>query len=324
VSTPSIAVVVPAFNAARTIGATLTSLLSQTLAGLEIVVVDDGSTDGTAEVVRATAPGATLVSQPNAGVGAARARGIAESTSSLVTFCDADDLLFDLHVQRLYETWQREAGGGIATANAYWWLPGGIDPGKTRHRGRFPAPVHQRIAILQSNFVSSMSMFPRTLVDEIGTFDASMRLGEDWDFWIRAILAGHTVAHQATPLALYRWATDGLSSRVTEFRAAERLILERVAERPDLTDAERAVVRRRLTSAPPADLANAGDDALRKRQYRRAAQHYTQAAHLVPHESALVAKARLLRWSAGLAGPVLRRRQEGRERALGVGDAHRR
>jgi glycosyltransferase involved in cell wall biosynthesis len=324
VSRPSIAVVVPAFNAARTIGATLTSLLSQTVPGLEIVVVDDGSTDGTAEVVRATAPDATLVTQPNAGVGAARARGIAEATSELVTFCDSDDLLFDLHVQRLYESWQRSAKGGIATANAYWWLPGGIDPRKTRHRGRFPAPARQRVAILESNFLSSMSMFARTLADDVGTFDASLHLGEDWDFWIRAILSGCEVVHQPVPLALYRWGTEGLSSRVAEFRAAERTILERVAARSDLTDEERAVVRRRLASAPPAELANAGDDALRRGHYRQAARHYSQAARLVPHETSLVAKARLLRWSAGLAGPALRRRHERQASALGLDERHRR
>ena len=96
-------------------------------------------------------------------------------------------------------------GGGIATSNCYWLFPDGIHPSRTRYKGRFPRPERQRLAILEQNFVSTMSLFPKALVDEIGPFDAELAVAEDWDFWLRAIYAGHRVALQPRPLALYRW-----------------------------------------------------------------------------------------------------------------------
>ncbi|HVA61411.1 MAG TPA: glycosyltransferase [Mycobacteriales bacterium] len=319
---PRVSLVMPAYNAAATIGAALSSVLAQTLADVETVIVDDGSTDATVDIARAVAPGATIVRQPNAGVGAARAAGIAAARGELIAFCDADDLLFDRHLEALYAVWTERGNGGIATANAYWWLPGGIDVRKLRHRGRFPPPAEQRRAILASNFLSTMSMFPRTMVDHVGSFDPTLRQGEDWEFWIRAVLAGYPVVHQPRPLALYRWSVDGLSARAESFRAAEHEILTRVAARPDLTDSERAWVGRRLAAPTPNDLAGQGDRALRVGQYRAAARLYGAAAELIPDETPLVRKARIMRPVPWLVGPVLRRRQLAREARLGMDERH--
>lgn len=89
---PRLAFVVPAYNARRTIRDTLRSALSQTLREIEVVVVDDGSTDGTAELVRATRdPRVRLVRQRNMGLAAARNSGLHEVESDLVAFLDADD-----------------------------------------------------------------------------------------------------------------------------------------------------------------------------------------------------------------------------------------
>jgi glycosyltransferase involved in cell wall biosynthesis len=322
--TPQLTVVVPAFNAAATIGATLSSLRAQTLPELELVVVDDGSTDATGEVVRAVCPEAVLLRQDQSGAGAARAAGIAAATAPLLAFCDADDLFFDRHLEWLVATLRSGPPRGLATANAYWWLPGGIEPRLTRHRGRFPGPGEQRLAILRSNFVSSMSVFPRSMVDEVGTVDASLRHGEDWEFWIRAIYAGYTVTLQPRPSALYRWSTDGLSGQVTAFRASEQTVLRRVLGRDDLTDSERRVAEHRLASPSPIELAGRGDELVRTRRYRDAARAYAAAAALVPTESTLTAKARLMRLAPGIAGPLLRRRASRRAAVLGLDERHRR
>ena len=95
----TISVIIPLYNKQREIGDTLRSVLAQTLQPAEIVVVDDGSTDGSAEIVRGIAsPLVKLVTQANAGVCAARNRAIAESTGDLIALLDADD------------TWARDAG----------------------------------------------------------------------------------------------------------------------------------------------------------------------------------------------------------------------
>jgi len=92
---PEVSVVVPAYDAAAHVEATIESVLQQSLADLELIVVDDGSRDDTAARVAAVRdPRLRLVSQPNRGVCAARNRGIAESSGPLVAFLDADDLWY--------------------------------------------------------------------------------------------------------------------------------------------------------------------------------------------------------------------------------------
>jgi hypothetical protein len=222
----------------------------------------------------------------------------------LIAFCDADDVLLPQHLEALVAVHDRH--GGIATSNCYWLYPGGIDAARTRYKGRFPK--EQRRAILEQNFVSTMSLFPRALLDEIGPFDTELQVAEDWDFWLRAIFAGQRVSLQSKPLALYRRGT-GLSvdeRRMDEHGAA---VLRKALARDDLSTEERAYVKRRLAGAGPAELGRKGDDALRARDYGEAARRYKEAAALAPSEPALVWKARAMRLAPRLAGPLVRARQ---------------
>src|SRR3954469_10276808 len=89
---PEVSVVIPAYNAAQTVGTAVDSVLAQTFADLELIVVDDGSRDDTAAVVRARdAPRGKLVRSSNQGVAAARNRGLALASGAFVAFLDADD-----------------------------------------------------------------------------------------------------------------------------------------------------------------------------------------------------------------------------------------
>lgn len=93
-------VAIPAWNAERTIGEALASVLAQSVAPSEIVVVDDGSTDGTVDAARAAAPGARIVSQANAGPGAATNRALQLLSAPAVAFLDADDLWLPEKMER--------------------------------------------------------------------------------------------------------------------------------------------------------------------------------------------------------------------------------
>ena len=87
-----VSVIVPAYNAAPFLGEALDSVFAQGLPVLEVVVVDDGSTDGTAEVARRFGRGVRVLTQPRSGSGQARNVGLAETTGELVAFLDADDV----------------------------------------------------------------------------------------------------------------------------------------------------------------------------------------------------------------------------------------
>lgn len=312
---PRVTIVMPAWNAQATIGAAVSSALDQTV-DVELVVVDDGSTDATAAIAEAHGPRVHVVRQENAGVAAARNRGIAEAATPLIAFCDADDVLFPTHVEALLAA--HGGGRALATANAYWLFPSGIDPGKTRHDGPIPEVPRQRRGILEQNFVSTMALFPRSLPDEIGPFADDLRHAEDWEFWMRAVFAGVPVHHQPRPLALYRWG-EGLSADTTGMDDAVTEVLRRslaLGLRPD----EEAYVRRRLAQPSPQAHLRAAEAALEAGDWREASSRFRAAAELVPSDRRAAQKARLLRPLPALGGRVLRwqhhrsdeRRGEGR------------
>jgi glycosyltransferase involved in cell wall biosynthesis len=315
-----VSVVVPAYDAKATVGAAISSALWQTFCDLEVVVVDDGSRDATGAIAEAFGEPVRIVRQENAGVAAARNLGIAEARGELIAFCDADDVWLPRHLDELVDTYDRH--GGIVTSNCYWLFPSGIHPSRTRYKGRFPKPERQRLAILQQNFVSTMSLFPKRLADELGGFATDLEVAEDWDFWLRAIYSGARVSLQPKPLALYRWGSESLSAAPARMDEHAEAVLRRAAARDDLTAEERAYLDRRLAGPGPAQLGRLGDEALRAGHYREAAASYRRAASLAPAEPRLVWKARVLRAAPRLVGPLVRRRQLRIEDAVGFDEGH--
>ena len=265
---PRVSVVMPAYNAAWCIGAAASAVLWQTYRDLELVVVDDGSTDGTADVVGALHGPVRLVRQENAGVAAARNRGIEAASGELIAFCDADDLWFARPPRARCSTSGTVTAGSPPRTATGCSRAASIRAGFATRAG-FRSPRRQRRAILEQNFVSTMSVFPRALVDEIGPFDEQRRRAEDWDFWLRAIYAGHRVSLQREPLALYRWSDTGLSSGWREMDADIEAIFEGLEERVQLSDDERAYVRRRLSGPGPRILGREGDCCAPRRALRR-------------------------------------------------------
>jgi glycosyltransferase involved in cell wall biosynthesis len=316
-----VSIVIPAYDAQSSVGAAISSALWQTYTDLEVVVVDDGSSDATGAIAAAFPERVRVVRQDNAGVAAARNRGIAEAQGELIAFCDADDVLLPRHLEALVSTFDRH-GGGIATSNCYWLFPNGIHPSRVRYKGGFPRPERQRRAILEQNFVSTMSLFPKRLADDLGAFSTELEVAEDWDFWLRAIYSGVRVSLQPRPLALYRWGSESLSAAPARMDEHVEAVLRRAAGREDLKPDERAYLDRRLSGPSPVQLGRQGDEALRAGRYREAAESYRRAADLVPTEPRLVWKARVLRAAPWLTGPLVRRRQLRIEQAVGFDEGH--
>jgi glycosyltransferase involved in cell wall biosynthesis len=300
---PRVSVVIAAFNSETTLGATLSGALTQTMPVEEIIVVDDGSTDSTAAVARAHGPRVRVVVQPNAGVAAARNRGLSEAAGELVTFIDADDFWLPSCIERLVE--QRPAGKWIAAANAYYLRANGLRTDDVRLRGRFPGAAQQRQAILEENFVPSMTLFPRSLVEEIGGFDETLEVAEDWDLWLRAIFAVWRVAAVAEPLGVQRRTDVSLSTDVERMDAWVLGVLAKSHDSLTLSADERAYVERRLVSTQPGTLIRDGEAALRRGDYAEGAAALRAAGALCPTNTRLLAKARLLRAGGPIAARVL-------------------
>lgn len=182
---PTISVVIPLYNKEQEIEQTIRSVLAQTRQPEEILVVDDGSTDRSAEIVRAIAsPLVRLITQANAGVSAARNRGIAEARSQYIALLDGDD--------------QWEAGFLEVVERLILEFPGcglyctGFSV--MSHDGLFPAPGPVERGIIENFFRdsahryianSSVSCIPREVFDAVGGFPEGMKIAEDLYMWIK-------------------------------------------------------------------------------------------------------------------------------------------
>ncbi|MEN9358849.1 MAG: hypothetical protein RL095_384 [Verrucomicrobiota bacterium] len=225
---PTVSVIIPAYNAARFIGRTMDSVSRQSFDDLEIIVVDDGSTDDTAEIVLSHPdPRIRLIRQANASQAAARNRGIAASSAPYLSFLDADDLWTpDKLAKQVAAMGDVDLcctdGSSIDLEDAL--IQTGIFPG---HSGA----VWEKL--LTRNFIACSSVMLRRSALE--PLDAYFRLGrqgcEDWDLWLRVAARG-TVRHLAENLLLYRIHPGNISKRLDLMIASQNQVLEDAAAAP--------------------------------------------------------------------------------------------
>jgi len=232
VSHAGIAVVVPVRNGARFLGATLASVAGQTLLPQEVLVVDDGSSDGSAEV--AERAGARVLRQDNAGPGAARNRALAATRCELVAFLDADDLFLPDKLARQAQLLGASPDAVGVCTDA--WLLGGSRDGQRRQKGR-ALPAELRFAdLLQRNpVVTSSVLVRRAAVDLVGGFDEDPVLiaTEDYDLWLRMLAAtGSCLAYLDAPLVRYRVHGGALSSSGRFVAGIDRIAAKLAAARP--------------------------------------------------------------------------------------------
>jgi GT2 family glycosyltransferase len=202
-----LSVVIPAYNRATLLPITLRSLLAQERVADEILVVDDGSTDGTAAVAEAFGSPVRVIRQANQGPGVARNRGLAEARGEYIHFFDSDDLaLPSLHRVQI-EALER-SGADLAYSP---WVKARLDPVRgvepTNHvlqaRG-LPSGSLVRALLTNWSTVPMAWLVRRCLAQAVGGFPASLRCGEDQLFFLALLLAGARVVHTPETLVLYR------------------------------------------------------------------------------------------------------------------------
>lgn len=208
-----ISVVVPLYNKRRDVGAALASVLAQTVAPLEIIVVDDGSTDGSAEVVESfTSPLVRLIRQPNAGVSAARNRAMREARGEWVALLDADDewrptFLEKVSLLSLECPECRAFGTGFDIRDERGRLTRADTP-SVRGRVDYFAEAMKRYVL-----IPSAAVLHRPTVLGLGGFPEGMRLGEDQYLWTRLARTA-AVGFLPEPLAVYSRAAQNRSAAI--------------------------------------------------------------------------------------------------------------
>lgn len=226
---PKISVVVPLYNKAAHVRRALDSVAAQTLQDFEAIVVDDGSTDGGASVVEEYA-GARfrLVRQPNAGPGAARNRGIRESTGDVLAFLDADDEWLPGYLEHVVGLLE-ETGADAATCCYFEHPPGESREGMWEARGiregahRLSAETPAALVVQMLAYMSPCSTVARAgVVRRLGGFyDADRCLyAEDAFLWLKVLLNG-AVAFSLAPLVRFHSDASELSKNLKGARPVE-------------------------------------------------------------------------------------------------------
>jgi glycosyltransferase involved in cell wall biosynthesis len=247
----AVSIVVPCHNSARYLRETVESATAQTLADLEVVLVDDGSTDGTrslaAELARSDGERVRLVCQDNRGVSAARNRGILEARGRYVLPLDADDLID----ARMLEEAVAMLEASPAISIVYTDRADFGDVERTCPAGAFELP---RLAYF--NQIGYCSLFRRSLWEELGGYRGNVDGFDDWDFWLAAALRGHRAAHLPKPYHRHRRRADSLLWRLLpEYeRLFARIVLNNSAA---YSAAEVDQVRRFLDAGAPSSLLSA-------------------------------------------------------------------
>lgn len=284
---PAITVAMPAYQVERWIGEALESVLRQTSPPDEVVVVDDGSTDGTADVVRALGSPVRLVQQANRGASAAYNRAFSEAACEYVAMCPADDVWEAHKLECQRATLAAHPDVDVAFSGArYFGLEDRAFIGP-RDRGVLDSARLFREMFEGDRIPAPTAVIRRDLFDRLGGFRTDLAC-EDYEFWMRALRAGAVFFHDPRPLARLRQHGGNLSSQaLSMWEMNHRIHAEYAAEMGDSRLVSETLAR---------DLRTIGRCRLGLGQAGSARQAYRASAAHVRHPSALA-------WAALLGVP---------------------
>jgi glycosyltransferase involved in cell wall biosynthesis len=210
---PAVSIIMPAFNVAPYLREAVDSVLAQTCGDWELLVVNDGSTDGTGAIAHDYASRDSrirVIDQENCGLACARNTALRAGTGDFFALLDSDDLWEPGFLQSQLDVFAQHPETALVTGSAR--LLGGPQNGQPARpvvAGHPALTLEQMIADETAVFI--MATFRRAVYDAIGGFDAAKRRSEDWDYWLRAVAAGFVFRRNWQPLAWYRVREDSLS-----------------------------------------------------------------------------------------------------------------
>jgi glycosyltransferase involved in cell wall biosynthesis len=230
-----VSIVLPLYNKAPYVRRALDSIAAQTFSDFEVIVVDDGSTDDGASVVKNYLRlGIQLISQPNAGPGPARNTGIRQARGDLIAFLDADDEWLPTYLEESVNSLERFGPDVAAISSGYIEFPSGLSTENMWRRrglkdGMFRVGPKTEAALVVSMLAY---MTPPTTVTRAesfrrwkGFYESKSLFGEDAFFWLKLLL-NETVACNLTPLVRIHREASGLSQNLGEARPVEPFLID--------------------------------------------------------------------------------------------------
>lgn len=204
---PHVSVIVPNYNRQTLIGETIANLLAQTLPPAEIIIVDDGSTDQSVDVIRSFGGKVKLIQQSNQGPGAARNAGLNIATGELIQFQDSDDL-FSLNKLEVQAVLLKDTNADIAFSP---WAKLKIENNQVELENhvlqqKMPPPNLSLAcwSLRGWSTVFQSLLFRKSFLDKVGLYRTEFKMGEDAELFFRALTASPRVAFSSDALTLYR------------------------------------------------------------------------------------------------------------------------
>ena len=282
---PLVSVIIPLYNGARYISETLQSVLNQSHGNFEIVVVDDGSKDDSAEIVKAISdPRIKYTSQENKGIAGARNTGIKLSRGEYITFLDQDDLFHREKLEREVDAFKQHPGVGVVYSEV---------PAINEHRSRLNsgrAMFHKRPSgnVLEQSLAHNIIpgtagiMVLRSCFDEAGLFDEQLSGVDDWHMWVR-LAAVTRFKYLPEEHAFVRLHSSNTSNDVSHMARDGLAAVDKLYSDPLIRSAASGLDVERLRKLSKASLnAYCGTRTLVTAQPRSAVPYFREAIRLRP------------------------------------------
>lgn len=223
---PRISVVIPAYNAGRFIEATLSSLCASTFPDFEALVINDGSSDDTAERATGIDPRIKVLSQSNAGMSASRNRGVAAGDSEFIALLDSDDLWHPEKLRHQVEQLSKHSDHDICFTEFTVWHGGdSADFMRQPREGRVDPAMSGWVyhhLILENHALPSSVLLRRSAWNRLGPFRCDDYKTDDWEYLVRASHQ-HRFLRLKESYVLYRQVATSLSKIMSPVNAHERM-----------------------------------------------------------------------------------------------------
>ena len=227
-----VSIIMPAYNSEKYISSAIESVLNQTYTNFELIVVNDGSTDNTIDILKKYSDRIICISQRNKGAAFARNNGILAARGEYISFLDSDDIWPNDTLKLQYEYLRTHPDVGLVYGEMELFdQTGTLDKNWaiTRGRGRPEGYIFQNL-ILDCLFGLSTVMVRRNVLNNVGLFEESLPLGEDYELWLR-IAAKHKVGHIPDILMRYRQHPSSLTSINISIKPWEIAALEKALKK---------------------------------------------------------------------------------------------
>jgi hypothetical protein len=259
---PQAAVIIPAYNQSQYLSQAIQSVIDQTFTDWEAVIVDDGSTDDTRQVVHSfTDSRLRYIYQENRGLSAARNTGIRSSTAPTLSFLDSDDMFLPEKLTLLLNALAQQPELGLVAGQA---IPVNENNQRVGKIMDTPLPQQPERLLLGNPLHVGSVLLRRSWQEQAGFFDERLRSYEDWDMWLRLGCLGCRMGYVDKPVSLYRFHTAQMTRIGTQMTTATFAVLDKLYADPELSAAwqelrDQAYSRAYLRAAAQAYLAGQYD-----------------------------------------------------------------